>query len=118
VGKNNNPRAAVNDDTDPPSTASPSGAGVQLIATFADYDGMLNAMRMRARERQLSESEARLRTLSAQLLTTQEEERRGISRDLHDELGALLTDDPRLSADQLGRILAARGKNLPKIDAE
>jgi hypothetical protein len=29
------------------------------------------------------------------------------------ELGALLTDDPRLSADNLGRILAARGKQLP-----
>ncbi len=29
------------------------------------------------------------------------------------ELGALLTDDPRLSADHLGRILAARGKTLP-----
>ena len=29
------------------------------------------------------------------------------------ELGALLTDDPRLSADQLGRILAAKGKSLP-----
>jgi RNA polymerase sigma factor (sigma-70 family) len=29
------------------------------------------------------------------------------------ELGALLTDDPRLSADQLGRILAAKGKALP-----
>jgi RNA polymerase sigma factor (sigma-70 family) len=30
------------------------------------------------------------------------------------ELGALLTDDPRLSADQLGRTLAARGKTLPE----
>jgi RNA polymerase sigma factor (sigma-70 family) len=29
------------------------------------------------------------------------------------ELGALLTDDPRLSADQLGRTLATRGKTLP-----
>ncbi len=29
------------------------------------------------------------------------------------ELGALLTDDARLSADQLGRLLAARGKALP-----
>lgn len=30
------------------------------------------------------------------------------------ELGPLLTDDPRLSADALGRILAARGKTLPE----
>jgi RNA polymerase sigma factor (sigma-70 family) len=29
------------------------------------------------------------------------------------ELGGLLTDDPRLSADQLARLLAARGKALP-----
>jgi RNA polymerase sigma factor (sigma-70 family) len=29
------------------------------------------------------------------------------------ELGALLTDEPRLSADQLGRLLAARGKTIP-----
>ncbi len=31
------------------------------------------------------------------------------------ELGALLTDDPRLSADSLGRILAARGQRLPEV---
>jgi len=29
------------------------------------------------------------------------------------ELGSLLTDDPRLSADQLSRLLAARGKDMP-----
>jgi RNA polymerase sigma factor (sigma-70 family) len=29
------------------------------------------------------------------------------------ELGALLTDEPRLSADQLGRLLAAKGKSVP-----
>jgi hypothetical protein len=29
------------------------------------------------------------------------------------ELGSLLTDDPRLSADHLGRLLAAKGKSLP-----
>jgi DNA-directed RNA polymerase specialized sigma24 family protein len=30
------------------------------------------------------------------------------------ELGAVLTDDPRLSADNLGRILAAKGKTVPE----
>jgi hypothetical protein len=30
------------------------------------------------------------------------------------ELGTLLTDDPRLAADNLGRILAAKGKKLPE----
>ena len=29
------------------------------------------------------------------------------------ELGVLLTDEPRLSADQVGRLLAAKGKSLP-----
>jgi hypothetical protein len=29
------------------------------------------------------------------------------------ELGAVLTDDPRLSADQLSRLLAAKGKSIP-----
>jgi transposase len=29
------------------------------------------------------------------------------------EMGGLLVDDTRLSADQLGRLLAARGKSLP-----
>ncbi len=33
------------------------------------------------------------------------------------ELGALLTDDPRLSADHLGRILATKGKTLPVMPA-
>ncbi len=31
------------------------------------------------------------------------------------EMGGLLIDDPRLSADQLGRLLAARGKQLPAV---
>ncbi|HXD85937.1 MAG TPA: sigma-70 family RNA polymerase sigma factor [Urbifossiella sp.] len=34
------------------------------------------------------------------------------------ELGSLLTDDPRLSADQLSRLLAARGKGLPVESAQ
>jgi RNA polymerase sigma factor (sigma-70 family) len=33
------------------------------------------------------------------------------------ELGSLLTDDPRLSADQLGRLLAAKGKALPASES-
>ena len=41
--------------------------------------------------RSIAESEGRLRTLSNQLLTAQEAERRSICRDLHDELGQLVT---------------------------
>jgi signal transduction histidine kinase len=45
----------------------------------------------RDHERQLAESEARLRYLSQRVLTAQEDERRSFSRDLHDELGQLVT---------------------------
>jgi hypothetical protein len=33
-------------------------------------------------------------------------------------MGSLLMDEPRLSADQLARALAARGKSLPPHDAD
>ena len=31
------------------------------------------------------------------------------------ELGGIMTDDPRLSADHLGRLLAAKGKTLSEV---
>ncbi len=42
-------------------------------------------------QRRLEDSEARLRVLSAGLIETQERERKILSRDLHDDLGQLLT---------------------------
>lgn len=45
----------------------------------------------RGHERHIAESEVRLRTLSTQLISAQEDERRRLSRDLHDELGQIVT---------------------------
>jgi signal transduction histidine kinase len=61
-----------------------------LLLVLASYLGHAGALR-RSHEQQLAESEGRLRTLSTRLMTAQEEERRSLSRDLHDELGQVVT---------------------------
>jgi signal transduction histidine kinase len=67
-----------------------SGVALVLVLGLAWYLGYVGALR-RAHERQLADSESRLRTLSAKLMTAQEEERRSIARDLHDEMGQVVT---------------------------
>jgi signal transduction histidine kinase len=67
-----------------------SGVLLVVVLGLAWYLGYAGALR-REHERQLAESEGRLRTLSAQLMTAQEEERRSIARDLHDEMGQVVT---------------------------
>jgi signal transduction histidine kinase len=67
-----------------------SGVVLVLVLGLACYLGYAGALR-RAHERQLADSESRLRTLSAKLMTAQEEERRSIARDLHDEMGQVVT---------------------------
>lgn len=66
--------------------------GVILVVNLALawYLAYAGAVR-RQHERQLADSEARLRSLSTKLLTAQEDERRSLSRDLHDALGQVVT---------------------------
>jgi two-component system sensor histidine kinase UhpB len=59
----------------------------------------------------LAEIDARNRTLEAQLLTIQDEERAEIARDLHDEIGPHLFA-VALDADMIGRSLAAGETDL------
>ena len=61
-----------------------------LVSVLAVYWARSGAIRQH-QELQLAESESRLRRLSSRLLTTQETERRNLSRTLHDELGQLMT---------------------------
>jgi signal transduction histidine kinase len=60
---------------------------VFVLSWYLAYAAVLR----RDHERDLSASAARLRTLSTRLLTAQEDERRSVSRDLHDELGQVVT---------------------------
>jgi signal transduction histidine kinase len=66
------------------------GIVLLILLIVAWYLAKAGAVR-RTQERHLAESETRLRTLSTQLITAQEDERRRLSRDLHDELGQVVT---------------------------
>ncbi len=61
-----------------------------LIVALSIYWARASDAR-RMQERRIAESEGRLRTLSSRLLAAQEEERRSLSRLLHDELGQQVT---------------------------
>ena len=66
-----------------------AGASV-LVLGLSWYWAYLSTIRER-NEKQISRSEARLRKLSSELLSAQEDERRRISRELHDQLGQEVT---------------------------
>jgi signal transduction histidine kinase len=66
-----------------------------LITEIADREKTEQSLRsseaaLQARERQLQQNREELRALAGQLLTAQEEDRRRISRDLHDHINQLL----------------------------
>jgi signal transduction histidine kinase len=104
------------------------GVVLVLLLVLAWYLGYSGALR-RSQGRRLAESEARLRTLSMQLISAQEDERRSLSRDLHDELGQVVTAltldlqratqaGDRTKKDELiGRALHAAGRLLDSIHA-
>ncbi len=77
------------------------GAGLLLVIASMAYILRLERQ-TRNRYRELAESRHQLEQLSSRLVDAQEEERRSISRELHDEvgqsLGALLVDLGRLSS--------------------
>ncbi len=63
--------------------------GIALLLGFAIAGSTL--ARMLALERQSQKAEAELRLLSGQLRTAQEDERKLLSRELHDQVGQMLT---------------------------
>jgi signal transduction histidine kinase len=64
-------------------------AGIALLLGFAIAGGTL--VRMLALERQSHFAESELRLLSGQIRTAQEQERKYLSRELHDQVGQMLT---------------------------
>jgi len=69
-------------------TGLPNGRG-ELDQLAAAFDNMAEALEQRVAERQ--QAEEALQILSRQLLEAQENERRHIARELHDEIGQALT---------------------------
>jgi signal transduction histidine kinase len=103
-----------------------AGVVLVLVLVLAWYLAYAGALR-RDHERHLAASEARLRTLSSRLLTAQEDERRSVSRDLHDELGQVVTsvtldlqraaqaEDRERKDELIGRALHGANRLLDRI---
>jgi signal transduction histidine kinase len=77
------------------------GLGVAVIVVF----------RMRVLERHSTEAEQQMRELSQQLVNTQEEERKNLSRELHDHIAQVLTG-LRMELGRMERTSAAIGPGV------
>lgn len=86
-------------------------AGAVALLTITGWFWARSAAIRSMQADSILDSEARLRMLSDQLLMTQEEERRNISRELHDDLGQQVT------AISLDLRSAARQQNAAKKDS-
>ncbi len=71
-------------------TAAGLALGI-IIAFLGGHRIMMLQGRARLHQQRLERTEMELRRLSAELVRTQEEERRAISRELHDQIGQTLT---------------------------
>ncbi|HVY94200.1 MAG TPA: ATP-binding protein [Bryobacteraceae bacterium] len=76
--------------------------GIALLLGFAIAGGTL--VRLLALERQSEAAESELRLLSGQIRTAQEQERKYLSRELHDQVGQMLTG-LRMELGSIARVL-------------
>jgi signal transduction histidine kinase len=90
--------------------------GLGLVVSIASLAGIRrNEQESQAQTRKAQAAEAGLRQLSQQLLRAQEEERKNISRELHDEVGQLLTG-LRIELGNLQRSLSENGAFASRIE--
>jgi signal transduction histidine kinase len=97
------------EETDGSFRSSLSGIAVMTFLLGAAVAG-LTLIRMRLLERESEEAQSELRSLSGQLRTAQEQERKFLSRELHDQVGQMLTG--------LRMELTAVSRNRANVDPE